>query len=554
MNIMLAPSLRTLKTWFRTPTTGIVVGYLLMAGPWVGREVRAASEADAFAQNQRLGRSVNILGYDPIWRSRAQARFQEQHFRLLQEAGFDSVRINLHPFRHTSRERDWKLPEDWFATLDWAVSNALGHGLMVILDLHEFNAMAQDPEGRHDPFLATWRQLAARFQSAPDRVLFELLNEPAKALSPDLWNRYLREALALIRKSNPTRTVIVGPPFWNSISHLPDLDLPAEDRNLIVTVHYYAPMEFTHQGAAWSSYTNQSNVAWSGSPEEQKTLRQDLAKAADWARKQDRPIFLGEFGAYDKAPMESRVRYTGAVARSAESFGWTWAYWQFDSDFIVYDMRGDVWVRPIRDALIPWEEMAVRAGRYSGKPFRGRVQSLPGPLECEFYDEGGEGVAYHETDGRNHGSGELNKGTAERDNFRKDENVDISYTKEGWDNSEFNRVPQILDRFYLGWTATGEWVRYTIDVAKSGRYSLGVMFTSRYEGGILLKCDERVAGPAIRLASTADPRDERRKWHHWNYQELKDAVDLPAGHHVLTIRILDPGNLNLDRIDYRSAP
>ena len=54
---------------------------------------------DAFEQNRKLGRGVNIIGYDPIWRSRDQARFQAKHFRLLKEAGFNSVRINLQPFR-----------------------------------------------------------------------------------------------------------------------------------------------------------------------------------------------------------------------------------------------------------------------------------------------------------------------------------------------------------------------------------------------------------------------------------------------------------------------
>ena len=344
--------------------------------------------------------------------------------------------------------------------------------------------------------------------------------------------------------------MIIGPPFWNSITHLQDLKLPAEDRNIIVTVHYYSPMEFTHQGASWSSHKDKSNVSWSGLPDQRKAIREDFLKAADWARKEDRPIFLGEFGAYDKAPMASRVVYTDAVARTAESFGWSWAYWQFDSDFILYDIVADTWVQPIRDALSPKEEMEVRAGRYAGKPFQGRVQTIPGRLECEFYDQGGEGVAYHETDGRNHGSGELNKGNGDRDNFRKDEAVDISYTKNDWDNSAFNRVPQELGRFYVGWTATGEWIRYTVDITKGGRYSLGVMYTARYNGGILVKCDERPAGPPIRLASTADDRDERRNWHHWNYHEQKDTIFLPAGQRVLTIKILDPGNLNLDRIDF----
>ena len=54
---------------------------------------------DALGQNKRLGRGVNVLGYDPIWNNRQKARFQEKHFRLIKEAGFNHVRINLHPFR-----------------------------------------------------------------------------------------------------------------------------------------------------------------------------------------------------------------------------------------------------------------------------------------------------------------------------------------------------------------------------------------------------------------------------------------------------------------------
>jgi endoglucanase len=82
-------------------------------------------------------------------------------------------------------------------------------------------------------------------------------------------------------------------------------------------------------------------------------LKSDFDKAANWAKQHDRPLFLGEFGAYDKAPMESRARYVASVARAAEQRGWSWAYWQFDSDFILYDIGRDVWVEPVRRALIP---------------------------------------------------------------------------------------------------------------------------------------------------------------------------------------------------------
>ena len=65
----------------------------------VAQDQTAAQTPDAAVQNQRLGRGVNIIGYDPLWKSRANARFQDRHFALIKEAGFDHVRINLHPFR-----------------------------------------------------------------------------------------------------------------------------------------------------------------------------------------------------------------------------------------------------------------------------------------------------------------------------------------------------------------------------------------------------------------------------------------------------------------------
>lgn len=112
-------------------------------------------------------------------------------------------------------------------------------------------------------------------------------------------------------------------------------------------------MEFTHQGAAWSSHKDKSGVDWAGTEAERKAAKDDFAIAAAWAKQHNRPIFLGEFGAYDKAPMAARVRYADFVARTAESFGWSWAWWQFDSDFILYDIPKDAWVAPLRDALVP---------------------------------------------------------------------------------------------------------------------------------------------------------------------------------------------------------
>ena len=326
---------------------------LMMLLVWCARSAGAAESVDPSEQIKRLCRGVNILGYDPIWKSFEKRRFKEEHFKLIHEGGFQSVRINLHALQLLKVKNGYKLGDAWLNTLDWAVKNALANHLMVILDLHNYTDIAKDPLGYKPRFLAYWKQIAAHFRDAPDSVLFEILNEPNGKLTPRLWNEFLVEALAIIRAANPVRTVVIGPPFWNGIDHLHELVLPEEDRNIIVTVHYYEPMEFTHQGAPWEKETaHLSGVEW-GSVKEKERVETDFAKVQQWSLAHHRPILLGEFGAYDKAPMESRARYTACIARTAESLGWAWTYWQFDDDFILYDIDKDQWIEPIRKALVP---------------------------------------------------------------------------------------------------------------------------------------------------------------------------------------------------------
>jgi endoglucanase len=324
----------------------------LSLAPGIGQATASAAD-DAFARNKSLGRGVNILGYDPIWDSFAKGRFKPRYFKMIHDGGFDTVRVNLYPFRHMGAAPEYALSNSWWQTTDWIVTNALAARLNVILDFHEYEITGKDAASNQAKFLAFWRQVAPHFKNAPNQVLYEILNEPNGQMTPDLWNQSLAEALGIIRKSNPGRTVIIGPAYWNAIDHLAELKLPEKDRNLIVTVHYYKPMEFTHQGAPWAKPVPKLGAVWRGTTEERAAIEADFKKAQDWSQLHRRPILLGEFGAYEKGEMPSRARWTECVARTAEKNGWSWSYWQFDSDFIVYDIARELWVQPIHDALIP---------------------------------------------------------------------------------------------------------------------------------------------------------------------------------------------------------
>jgi endoglucanase len=133
------------------------------------------------------------------------------------------------------------------------------------------------------------------------------------------------------------------------------LKLPA-DGNLLVTFHYYEPFHFTHQGATWvgEEIRKLHGVTW-GSDQDRAVLSADFDKVAAWSAANHRPILLGEFGAYDKSgtPLDLRAAYTAGVRSEAERHGFGWAYWQFEGDFVVWDMPHQRWIEPILKALIP---------------------------------------------------------------------------------------------------------------------------------------------------------------------------------------------------------
>jgi endoglucanase len=306
----------------------------------------------AFEQNSKLGRGVNIIGYDPIWNDFSKARMKEKHFKLIKEAGFSNVRIKVSPFSHSLKDSLFTIDPKFLTTLDWIVKQALANKLMPIVDFHEHNAMEKDPMGTKPMFLAMWKQIAEHCKNYPQNVVFEIANEPN--MKPETWNQLHSEAYQIIRKSNPNRTLLIGTINGNQIKFLKDLKLPEQDRNIIVAIHYYSPIQFTHQGAPWSKNNKDlSGITWTNTSKEEADVMADFDLAQEWSIKNKRPLTLGEFGAYEKGDMDSRARWTNFIARQAEARKWSWSYWQFDSDFIVYDIDKDQWVDPIKNALLP---------------------------------------------------------------------------------------------------------------------------------------------------------------------------------------------------------
>jgi hypothetical protein len=198
---------------------------------------------------------------------------------------------------------------------------------------------------------------------------------------------------------------------------------------------------------------------------------------------------------------------------------------------------------------------------YKGTPFADAqyttgAQTIPGKLQCEFYDLGGEGIAFHDTDSINSGSGRLNPADGTYLNeFRINEPVDISYTKfrePPIDNTQYNLVQPEKDQLYVGWTKPGEWTKYTVNITETGTYQLGIMFTSNKDGKISLAVNDVDVTGQLLIPSTFVAADTIpwRQWHHWNYIDKLANIDLKKGLQTITLHTADVGDMNYDYINF----
>lgn len=268
-------------------------------------------------------------------------RYRPVHLKAIAEAGFDTLRL---PARVSAYWDGTAIDPRFLAELEALVNAARREGLFVILDLHHFLELVDDPEGQADTFVEIWAALAEHF-GGQDRIAFELLNEPNGAATNKVMEPLYARALAEIRAHDTNIWVIWGGGDWNAIGQLSGLAKP-EDPRVVHTFHYYGPFEFTHQLAPW--HEEPMPAANWGTAEDRKAVGDAMARAAA----HHTPVFLGEFGTINKAAPKDRVAWIETARKAAEANGIPWCHWGFGAGFGAYDPRTGQWVEPVRAALL----------------------------------------------------------------------------------------------------------------------------------------------------------------------------------------------------------
>jgi endoglucanase len=350
----------------------------------------APTSAVPAARLAHIRHGVNLSGwfaqvYDPkgYTKEHLQAWTTASDIALIRSAGFDHVRlsVNPQPFMDAARHRDGGA--ELFVLLDTAIKMILDAGLAVEIDMHpdsDFKARLAKEDEFVERFSDFWSMVAKRYAPLdPDRVFFEILNEPEMR---DAYRWYGVEAklAAAIRRGAPSNTIIAAGARWDDDDDLVFLE-PLPDANVIYVFHFYEPHIFTHQGATWGAYYWHwlKGLHYPSSPEnaaqvatllpearnrmqvirygqdhwDASRIEAEINQAADWAKQRGVPLICNEFGVFrDFSEPQDRSAWIKDVRTSLEHHNIGWAMWDYSGNFGVVTQK---------DGKATLDEITVRA-------------------------------------------------------------------------------------------------------------------------------------------------------------------------------------------------
>jgi endoglucanase len=346
----------------------LVVSFSL-SGPIPFAEAQTSTVPDARLAHLRHGINLSEW-FAQVWDPRG---YTKEHFQdwmtsadiaLIKSAGFDHVRLSVNPQPMMDAERRPDGAAEYFGYLDNAMKMILDAGLAVELDMHpdsDFKARIAKEDDFVERFADFWRGVAEHYSSwDPDRVFFEILNEP-EMRDPYRWYGVEAKLAAAIRQAAPNHTIIAAGARWDDDDDMIFLE-PLRDPNVIYVFHFYEPHIFTHQGATWGAYfwrwvrglhypsspENAGDVA-TAVPEavhrldvirygqdhwDASRIEAEINQAADWAKQNRAPLICNEFGVYRRfANPQDRGRWITDVRSSLEHHDIGWAMWDYSGSF-----------------------------------------------------------------------------------------------------------------------------------------------------------------------------------------------------------------------------
>jgi len=285
-----------------------------------------------------LGNTLDAVPTEGTWTAGVGA--QERYFDDYAAAGFNFVRVPITWGSHVGTEAPYTIDPVFLDRVAQVVQWGLDRKLTIVINCHHEGWVFREYDKQIGRLDAIWKQIAERFQHASDNLIFEIINEPYGDITDAQVNDLNQRELNIIRATNPTRTVLVGPNNYNQFTKLPAMNLPLTngkvDTHLMANFHYYSPWDFA--GKALGTW---------GTPEDIATMKADFATVKQWSASHGNiPIFLGEYGAIQQnqgliTEIQSRLLWYKTASELARANGFWYAAWDDFGGFGIFGRSDD---------------------------------------------------------------------------------------------------------------------------------------------------------------------------------------------------------------------
>lgn len=283
----------------------------------------------------------------------------KEMIQSVKNAGFNAIRIPITWGEHMNGDT---IDPEWLERAAEIVDYAYNEGMFVIINMHHDDAIWFEPDDSEysadsAKLKAIWGQIAARFADYGDRLLFEGMNEPRTIGSTDEWmggtaaeraviNKYEQDFVDTVRKSggnNAERSLIITSYAASAeTSAINDVVVP-NNGNIIVSIHYYAPWQFSDGTSTVFDEAGKSEL--------EAKFSELKKKFAD----KGTPVIIGEFGCVNAAPENVRTDYYNYYIKSAMSQGIKCFIW--DNGISTGDQSFGIFNR----SSLSWNEAILKA-------------------------------------------------------------------------------------------------------------------------------------------------------------------------------------------------
>ena len=192
------------------------------------------------------------------------------------------------------------------------------------------------------------------------------------------------------------------------------------------------------------------------------------------------------------------------------------------------------------------EQIPGAPKQYPGKPYNGTPALLPGTIQAKDYD-----IAPY---GANNITFSWQGNTTQGPYRTSPDSIGIAEMNS--DAVDIDGKSEKPGQVYIGWTQTGQWMRYTVRVAETGTYIIGAKLAAGATGAKIsftFTPNKNTTGP-IEIPTTAGHVPNVEVYHVWEKLDHLAEINLTAGLHILTVKVEDVAGLNFATFTFTKKP